>query len=46
MEERLKVLIADDEQAYCVAMSDVLDFAGGDVRVANTADEAWTLSSG
>lgn len=41
--ERLKVLIVDDEQAYCVAMSDVLEFAGADVRVANTADEGETL---
>ena len=43
MAERLKVLVVDDEQAYCVAMSDVLEFAGADVRVANTADEAETL---
>jgi DNA-binding response OmpR family regulator len=41
--ERLKVPIIDDKQAYCVAMSDVLEFAGADVRVANTANEAETL---
>ena len=43
MAERLRVLIVDDEQAYCVAMSDVLEFAGADARVANTCDEAEAL---
>ena len=43
MAEPLKVLIVDDEPAYCVAMSDVLECAGADVRVANAAEEAETL---
>lgn len=43
MADRFGVLIVDDDKAYCEAMHDMLEIAGANVRVANTADEAETL---
>ena len=43
MAEGLKVLVADDEKAYCLAMRDVLETAGAHVYLANNASVAEML---
>jgi len=43
MAQELKVLIADDEKAYCQAMREVLEAAGAHVFLANNASAAETL---
>ncbi len=43
MTHELKVLVADDEKAYCEAMRDVLEEAGAHVYLAYNATSAETL---
>jgi len=43
MLHELKVLVVDDEKAYCGALHDVLEAAGARVFVANSAPSAETL---
>jgi DNA-binding response OmpR family regulator len=43
MVQELKVLIADDEKAYCQAMREVLEAAGAHVYLANNASVAERL---
>jgi len=43
MAEGLKVLVVDDEKAYCGAIHDVLEAAGAQVYLANNASGAETL---